>query len=424
MKTILIYSGKGGVGKTTTTANIARALVESGKKVLIIDGDINTPSMSVLFKTNNPIENLWVHSTGHIFDSLIYFEKSMVRKFINDALNLCSNINPDVILIDTPPSITDVHIEIMELMKISLIYLVTQPNKLSLSDVIRTAKFFSEKCKSAPVYIVENMSFGEDVVMPLPCKAKISFAEGMKGDTLYDTHTKEYKYLAELCLTAGDVQQRIQANLLFDESYQITDIRRMGGFNKSSYMLECTYDDGNIKSRPLSKLRFQNVRSWGVVRDELMDDHYSMPFAHNDNTLRELTEERVSRLVTAFKNDTDAYFMITKAPCTEIIVFPGEIGIATIVCDESFYGVPRLQYQTKQGQLILFAYEAIPVQMSELNAYINEGYKLQPDGRYIPTKEHLEMVYNSFGNRVGMGDNWERNYDTLYGEDKPNSKLV
>ena len=143
MKTILIYSGKGGVGKTTTTVNIARALQEIGKKVLIIDGDINTPSMSVIYPNPHPEENLWVHSTGHIFDNLIYFEKSMVRKFINDAIQLYKNVAPDVVLIDTPPSITDVHIEIMELMKISTIFLVTQPNKLSLSDVIRTAKFFS-----------------------------------------------------------------------------------------------------------------------------------------------------------------------------------------------------------------------------------------------------------------------------------------
>ena len=93
MKTILIYSGKGGVGKTTTTANIAKALVDSGKKVLIIDGDINTPSMSVLYPNNHPEENLWVHSTGHIFDSLIYFEKSMVRKFVNDAIEVYQKKN-------------------------------------------------------------------------------------------------------------------------------------------------------------------------------------------------------------------------------------------------------------------------------------------------------------------------------------------
>ena len=48
MKAIIVYSGKGGVGKTTTTANIARLLSQKGHKVFIIDADINTPSMNTL----------------------------------------------------------------------------------------------------------------------------------------------------------------------------------------------------------------------------------------------------------------------------------------------------------------------------------------------------------------------------------------
>lgn len=50
MKAIIIYSGKGGVGKTTTTANIARLLAKQGNKVFIIDADINTPSMNTEFE--------------------------------------------------------------------------------------------------------------------------------------------------------------------------------------------------------------------------------------------------------------------------------------------------------------------------------------------------------------------------------------
>ncbi len=54
MKAIIIYSGKGGVGKTTTTANIARLLAEQGKRVFIIDADINTPSMNTEFDSEHP----------------------------------------------------------------------------------------------------------------------------------------------------------------------------------------------------------------------------------------------------------------------------------------------------------------------------------------------------------------------------------
>lgn len=58
MKAIIIYSGKGGVGKTTTTANIARLLAKQGNKVFIIDADINTPSM-ICFPSLFTWKNQW-----------------------------------------------------------------------------------------------------------------------------------------------------------------------------------------------------------------------------------------------------------------------------------------------------------------------------------------------------------------------------
>jgi Mrp family chromosome partitioning ATPase len=58
MKVILVYSGKGGVGKTTTTVNIAQSLLEQGKRVAILDGDINTPSIPVYFPKENSVKNL------------------------------------------------------------------------------------------------------------------------------------------------------------------------------------------------------------------------------------------------------------------------------------------------------------------------------------------------------------------------------
>lgn len=77
MKSIIIYSGKGGVGKTTVTANLARLLASQGKKVFVIDADINTPSMNTEFDGEHPTDNIWVHSSGNIFQKFIYLEKSM-----------------------------------------------------------------------------------------------------------------------------------------------------------------------------------------------------------------------------------------------------------------------------------------------------------------------------------------------------------
>lgn len=75
MKAIIIYSGKGGVGKTTTTANIARLLAKQGNKVFIIDADINTPSMNTEFEGDHPHEMIWVHSSGNMFSKFNEFQK-------------------------------------------------------------------------------------------------------------------------------------------------------------------------------------------------------------------------------------------------------------------------------------------------------------------------------------------------------------
>ena len=95
MKAIIVYSGKGGVGKTTTTANIARLLAEQGNKVFIIDADINTPSMNTEFEGEHPQENIWVHSSGNMFAQFIYLEKSMVRQYLESAKKKLKQIKPD-----------------------------------------------------------------------------------------------------------------------------------------------------------------------------------------------------------------------------------------------------------------------------------------------------------------------------------------
>ena len=78
---------------------------------------------------------------------------------------------------------------------------------------------------------------------------------------------------------------------------------------------------------------------------------------------------------------------------------------------DKFYGVPRIKYQTEKGDLQLFPDEVVPMSMEEIQIYVNEGYSISKDGRYIPTKEHLVMVDNAFGDRVGMRADWELLYD-------------
>ena len=146
MKAIIIYSGKGGVGKTTTTANIARLLAKQGNKVFIIDADINTPSMNTEFEGDHPHEMIWVHSSGNMFSKFIYLEKSMVRQYLELAKKKIHSINPDYVLIDTPPSVTNVHIELLSRVKVSYVLFVTQPTKLKIvqSDIVVLEEYSTE----------------------------------------------------------------------------------------------------------------------------------------------------------------------------------------------------------------------------------------------------------------------------------------
>ena len=54
----------------------------------------------------------------------------------------------------------------------------------------------------------------------------------------------------------------------------------------------------------------------------------------------------------------------------------------------------------------------IPISINELQYYLNNGYTPLSDGRYLPSKEDLSVIYNTFGERVGLMKNWEEVYDS------------
>lgn len=411
MKNILVYSGKGGVGKTTTTNNLAKAFLAQGKKVFILDGDINTPSMSTIYEGSHPKENLWIHSTGHHFKDTIYLEKAIVRSFIRNAQRKINDIKPDVVLIDTPPSITDVHINMLQMLEVGYVIVVTQPNNLSNSDVVRTFKFLKAQCEKATFGMVENMSFGEVGEYLIPLIGVIPFADKLDGEGLFETHRDVYEQIARITLTSSDGLQILpETPEMFDESFTVTEIRRNNSRGTPYTVMNIVWDDGTEKTLRVKEVLFQNVRSWGVIKAYLQDEMCLT----QDKFLEVHDVDRIKRLVEHFKDDTEAYFMVTQAPMTENKLFPGEIGLGTLYVTNSYYGVPRLKYKTKMGEVVLFAHEVMPVTMEEITEYLNEGYKPLADGRYMPTKEHLRELYFAFGSRVGMFDTWEEYYDKHY----------
>lgn len=413
MKTIIVYSGKGGVGKTTTSANVAKILVEQGKKVFIVDADINTPSMGVIFGSDKPSDSLRVASTSFKYKGLIYFEKSAVRKFLYDTIQEIREFNPDYVIIDTPPSITDVHINLIKTFKVSGILIVTQPSEISRADVNRTASFFTERAPGAGVLVIENMvqSNSPSVDYLWPLVAKIPFVESFSGEQVFEEHKEKYKEIIHQMVTLNmpDVIQEVKKKMLFDESITIADLPS---------------EDERMSPK---EMKFINVNTWDEIRWRIQETN-RMGLS-NDQFLEVNTAEKVGRLLKAFEFDTEANFMITNAPNTEIDVFPGEIGRGVLFVAESYYGVPRIKYQTGSGELVLFPHEVMPADEKEVALALSDGYTVLADGRYIPPRKSLEEVYHAFGNRVGMRENWEEKYEKLISQKEEkfqpvNSKLA
>ena len=416
MKAIIVYSGKGGVGKTTTTANIARLLAEQGHKVFIIDADINTPSMNTEFEGEHPQENIWVHSSGNMFDKFIYLEKSMVRQYLETAKRKLRQINPDFVLIDTPPSVTNVHIELLSRVKVSYVLFVTQPTKLSNQDVLRTMDFFHERCGRVNCGVVENMCYdNEKRKYPIKLVAQIPMQDKMNTDNLLSNAKSEFqKIVYEVVTSESVVFEEYSTQNGYDESFDIVDMSLMIGRRKY-IQYELKYDDGTEKTLNLPVPKFLSVRTWDRVREYIR--YYDDTRFNFDARIDKCDAEIVGRMVNHFKNDENACFMVTNAPNTEIQLVTGEIGMCSLLTGQRYhYELPRVSYQTSKGNVVLFPDEIMPVDMELLQQQINEGYILLSDGRYLPPKETVEQCYNAFGARVGLLDDWENVYDEWAGK--------
>lgn len=175
---ILVLSGKGGVGKSTVTATLARGIAaDENKQVGILDIDICGPSIPLIFGVDgeqvhqsgsgwSPIfveENLAVMSVGFLLsspeDAVIWRgpkKNGLIKQFLRDV----DWSDLDVLLVDTPPGTSDEHLSIVQYLKqagIDGVVIVTTPQEVSLLDV-RKEIDFCRKVSVPIIGVVENMS--------------------------------------------------------------------------------------------------------------------------------------------------------------------------------------------------------------------------------------------------------------------------
>ena len=176
---IAVSSGKGGVGKSTITSNLAVSLSKMGFNVGILDADIYGPSIPLMFDVQNekplavniegkskmkPIENYGVKILSIGFftknDEAVIWRGPMASKALNQMIFDADWGKLDFLLIDLPPGTGDIHLSIMQSLPISGAVVVSTPQTVALSDARKGVSMFKKENINVPVFgIIENMSF-------------------------------------------------------------------------------------------------------------------------------------------------------------------------------------------------------------------------------------------------------------------------
>lgn len=183
---IAVVSGKGGVGKSTVSANLALALAEGGAKVGILDADIYGPSQHIMFGVRGerplmqekdgkgmiiPLERygIKVMSIGLLIDEkqAVVWRGPMVSNAIRQFVTDIDWGELDYLIIDMPPGTGDIHLTMIQNVPVTGVIVVTTPQLVALADAKKGVALFGQAQTHVPVIgLVENMSYFTPAEMP------------------------------------------------------------------------------------------------------------------------------------------------------------------------------------------------------------------------------------------------------------------
>ena len=176
---IAVASGKGGVGKSTITANLAITLAKMGFKVGVLDADVYGPSMPIMFDVEGerplsvnvdgrskmkPIESYGVKLLSLGFftqpNQAVIWRGPMASKALNQMIFDAAWGELDFMLVDLPPGTGDIHLSIVQSLPITGAVIVSTPQNIALADAKKGIAMFEQKSIQVPVLgLIENMSY-------------------------------------------------------------------------------------------------------------------------------------------------------------------------------------------------------------------------------------------------------------------------
>ena len=183
---IAVVSGKGGVGKSTISANLALALAEGGASVGLMDADIYGPSVPIMFGVRGarpmmkevdgkgmivPLDKFGIKlmSIGLLVDeknAVVWrgpMASSAIRQFVTDV----DWGELDYLVIDMPPGTGDIHLTLMQTVPVTGAIIVTTPQSVALADAKKGIAMFGQAQINVPIIgLVENMAYFTPVELP------------------------------------------------------------------------------------------------------------------------------------------------------------------------------------------------------------------------------------------------------------------
>ena len=183
---IAIHSGKGGVGKSTVTANLAVALAQQGYRVGLLDADIHGPSMPKMFATEDcrpvsveedgrtliePIEQYGVKMLSIGFfvnpESAVIWRGGMASNAIKQLIEDAHWGELDYFLIDLPPGTSDIHLTLISTLQLTGVIVVTTPQPVALVDARKGVEMFRNEKVNVPILgLIENMAWFTPAELP------------------------------------------------------------------------------------------------------------------------------------------------------------------------------------------------------------------------------------------------------------------